>query len=91
MMAAEARHICPAARVAESTCDWLNQSRQLCDWLSVDELGEQVFASAALTGALVRLYALAGLMALSSTDLQLSFVCVCVFVYFSVFCTDGSD
>lgn len=54
---------------------------QLCDWLSVDELGEQVFASIALTEASVRLSALHSLMAGSSSDLQLSSVCVCVSAY----------
>ncbi len=57
MKVGEARHICPAVHVAEYTRDWLNQSWQLCDWLSADELGEQVFASIALTEASVRLYA----------------------------------
>lgn len=76
MTASEARHICPAVHVAESTHDWLNQSWRLCDWLSGDELGEQVFATVAPTEASVRLNALPGLMALSSADLQLSSVCV---------------
>lgn len=54
---------------------------QLGDWLGADELGEQVFVPTALTEASVRLYTLPSLMALSSTDLQLSSVFVCVSAY----------
>lgn len=67
--------------LASCLCKWINtwavhQRWQLCDWSSVDELGEQVFASVAVTEASVRVYAFPGLMALGSTDLQLSSVCV---------------
>ena len=84
MMSAEARHICPAVHAAESTCDWLNWSWQLGDWPSADELGEQVFASVALTEASVRLYAPPRLNGTQqhrpSTVLCVCF-CVCVSAY----------
>lgn len=81
--------ICPAVHVAEQTCDWLNSRGSFSDWLSADELSEQVFVSAALTEASVRLYApprLNGTRQRGPSTVLCPF-CVC----FSMFGTDGSD
>lgn len=76
MITGEAWHICPAVHGAEHM--WLVELVVAALWLA-DRLSEQVFESVALTEASVRLYALHSLMALRSSDLQTSSVCVFVF------------